>query len=92
MRLTKFGKAIGKGLGGRLFKRVVFGRKPISLAIVRTLVIAADHPHTPVFCSVWDGLETWVKVAQGTSPTYTASHDPQVRSREVHFGHRGREA
>jgi hypothetical protein len=68
----------------------VFGRKPISLATVRTLVIGADHPHTLSssaaligwqtetlrHCSVLGvagmGLETWVKVAQGTSPTQLA--------------------
>jgi hypothetical protein len=33
-----------------------------------------------------------VKVARGASPTYTASYDPQGRSREVRFGHRGRGA
>ena len=67
MRLTKFGKAIGKGLR------------------VKTHTLSSP-------AAFGDGLETWVKVAQGTSPTYTASHDPQGRSREVHFGHRGREA
>jgi hypothetical protein len=39
----------------------------------------------------WDGLETWVKVVQGTSPTYTESHDRKAgRERGPFWAQRSR--